>query len=83
MNDIIKYIEDLELVTDSSREQLNVNANKMGSVAGHVVVVDKGDSIDWSKLGSGGWSVPSNVEGYLVACDKIRRRIFDGIVVGL
>ncbi len=57
-----KAIEDLELITDFSREQLHMNANKMGSVAGKVVVEDKGDVIDWSKLGSGGWSIPSNVE---------------------
>ncbi|MBI2005435.1 MAG: DNA topoisomerase IV subunit A [Candidatus Aenigmarchaeota archaeon] len=55
-------IEDLELISDSSRELLHVNANKLGSVAGKVVVQDKGDVIDWSKLGSGGWSIPSNVE---------------------
>ncbi len=55
-------IEDLELITGSSRELLNINANKLGSVAGKVVIEDKGDVIDWSKLGSGGWSIPSNVE---------------------
>ncbi|MEK6934427.1 MAG: DNA topoisomerase IV subunit A, partial [Nanoarchaeota archaeon] len=55
-------IEDLELITDQSREQLNINANKMGSVAGRVVIEDRGDIIDWSKMGSGGWSIPSNVE---------------------
>ncbi|MBI4438737.1 DNA topoisomerase IV subunit A [Candidatus Woesearchaeota archaeon] len=55
-------IEDLELITRFSREQLHVNANKMGSVAGKVVVEDSGDTIDWSRLGSGGWSIPSNVE---------------------
>jgi DNA topoisomerase-6 subunit A len=55
-------IEDLELIADSSREQLHINANKMGSVAGKVVIEDKGDIVDWSKLGSGGWSIPSNVE---------------------
>src|SRR3989344_4066153 len=55
-------LEDLELVTDLSREQLHVNANKNGSVAGKVVIEDKGDTIDWSKLGSGGGSIPSNVE---------------------
>ena len=55
-------IEDIELIANSLREQLNVNANKLGSVAGKVVIEDKGDVIDWSKLGSGGWSVPSNVE---------------------
>ncbi|MBI4146591.1 DNA topoisomerase IV subunit A [Candidatus Woesearchaeota archaeon] len=55
-------MEDLEVLSGLSREQLHVNANKMGSVAGHVVVEDKGDEIDWSKMGSGGWSIPSNVE---------------------
>ncbi|MBS3124503.1 DNA topoisomerase IV subunit A [Candidatus Woesearchaeota archaeon] len=57
-----KAIEDLELITSFSRENLQVNANKMGSVAGKVVIEDSGDTIDWSKLGSGGWSIPSNVE---------------------
>ncbi len=57
-----KAIEDLEILTGSTREQLNINANKMGSVAGNVVIEDAGDMIDWSKLGSGGWSIPSNVE---------------------
>ncbi|MEM4264135.1 MAG: DNA topoisomerase IV subunit A [Candidatus Woesearchaeota archaeon] len=55
-------IEDLELLTQFSREQLNINANKMGSVAGNVVIEDKGDELDWSRMGSGGWSIPSNVE---------------------
>ncbi len=55
-------IEDLELITGSSREMLHINANKLGSVAGKVVIQDKGDTIDWSKLGSGGWSIPSSVE---------------------
>ncbi|MBN2202917.1 MAG: DNA topoisomerase IV subunit A [Candidatus Aenigmarchaeota archaeon] len=57
-----KAIEDLELITSLSREQLHINANKMGSVAGNVVVKDKGDLVNWAKLGSGGWSIPSNVE---------------------
>jgi len=55
-------LEDLELLTGNSREQLNVNANKMGSVSGHVIIEDKGDEINWAKMGSGGWSIPSNVE---------------------
>lgn len=55
-------IEDLELISNDSREKLYINANKNGSVSGKVVIVDKGDVIDWSKMGSGGWSIPSNVE---------------------
>jgi len=58
-------IEDLELITGSSRELLHINANKMGSVAGRVVIEDKGDVIDWSKMGSGGYAIPSNVEEIL------------------
>jgi DNA topoisomerase-6 subunit A len=57
-----KAIEDVELITGCSREQLHINANKMGSVAGNVIIRDKGDVVNWSKLGSGGWSIPSNVE---------------------
>src|SRR3989338_2119034 len=45
-----KAIEDLELITGFSRESLHVNANKMGSVAGKVLIEDSGDLIDWSKL---------------------------------
>ncbi len=55
-------IEDLELIAGASRELLHINANKMGSVAGRVIIEDKGDIIDWSKMGSGGYAIPSNVE---------------------
>ncbi|MEK6906939.1 MAG: DNA topoisomerase IV subunit A [Nanoarchaeota archaeon] len=55
-------VEDLELISGNSREQLNVNANKNGSVVGRVTIEDSGDIIHWDKLGSGGWSIPSNVE---------------------
>ncbi len=57
-----KAIEDLEVISGLSREQMHVNANKNGSVAGKVIIEDRGDTIDWSRLGSGGWSIPSNVE---------------------
>jgi DNA topoisomerase-6 subunit A len=57
-----KAVEDLELITDLLREQLHINANKLGAAAGRITIRDKGDSIDWSKLGSGGWSIPSAVE---------------------
>ncbi len=60
-----KAIEDLELITDLTREQLHINANKNGAVAGEVIVEDRGDIIDWSKMGSGGWAIPSNVEDLL------------------
>jgi DNA topoisomerase-6 subunit A len=52
-------IVDEQTESDKALEDL---ANRNGTVAGNVVIVDKGDTIDWSKLGSGGWSIPSNVE---------------------
>ncbi|MEK7120771.1 MAG: DNA topoisomerase IV subunit A, partial [Patescibacteria group bacterium] len=54
-----KVIEDLEVISDLSREQLHVSANKMGSMVGKVILEDSGDTIDCSKLGRGGYSVPS------------------------
>lgn len=53
---------DLEVTLDVLREQLNLNADVRGRVAGNVVIQDRGDTIDWSRLGSGGWAIPSNVE---------------------
>jgi len=55
-------IVDLEVMLDVLREQLNLNADVRGRVVGNVVVKDRGDTINWSKLGSGGWAIPSNVE---------------------
>jgi len=39
-----------------------LTTDRKGIVAGNVVIKDRGDSIDWSKLGSGGWSIPSTVD---------------------
>ncbi len=57
-----KALEDLELISGLLREQLHINANKNGAAAGKIIIKDHGDLIDWSKLGSGGWSIPSNTE---------------------
>ncbi len=54
-----KSIEDLEVMTGLSREQLHVSANKMGSMMGSIILEDSGDTIDCSKLGKGGYSIPS------------------------
>ena len=55
-------IVDLEVALDVLREQLHLNADVRGRVVGDVIIRDRGDRIDWSKLGSGGWAIPSNVE---------------------
>jgi DNA topoisomerase VI subunit A len=54
-----KSVEDLEVITGLSREQLHVSANKMGSLVGNIILKDSGDTIDCAKLGRGGYSIPS------------------------
>ncbi len=55
-------IVDLEVALDILREQLHLTTDRKGIVAGNVVIQDRGDNIDWSKLGSGGWAIPSTVD---------------------
>jgi len=55
-------IIDLEVALDVLRENLHLTTDRKGIVAGNVIIKDRGDLIDWSKLGSGGWSIPSTVE---------------------
>src|SRR3989338_913512 len=55
-------IVDLEVAIDVLREQLHLTTDRKGIVSGNVKIQDRGDIIDWSKLGSGGWSIPSTVD---------------------
>jgi len=55
-------IEDLEVGIDALREELHLFANRKGSVVGKLVIDDSGDRIDLSRMGRGGWSIPSIVE---------------------
>lgn len=59
-------IEDLEVTLDILREDLHLQANSKGSCVGQMTIVDSGDRIDLSKLGSGGWSIPSIVEPEII-----------------
>jgi DNA topoisomerase-6 subunit A len=55
-------IVDLEVALNVLREQLNLNADVRGRVVGNVTIEDRGDEVNWGKLGSGGWAIPSNLE---------------------
>lgn len=55
-------VVDLEVALDMLREQLNLSADVRGRVVGRASIVDRGDVVDWDRLGSGGWAIPSNVE---------------------
>jgi DNA topoisomerase-6 subunit A len=55
-------IEDLEVTLDALREELHLFANKRGLIVGKLSVTDSGDTIDLSRMGSGGWGIPSICE---------------------
>jgi DNA topoisomerase-6 subunit A len=63
-------IEDVEVVLDSIREELHLYAKAAGNMVGPITVVDRGDTIDCSKMGSGGYGIPSIVEADVVELDK-------------
>ncbi len=69
-------IEDLEVTLESLREELHVYASNRGNLVGLIVMVgpitlvDSGDEIDCSRMGSGGYSIPSIVEAEVIQFKK-------------
>src|SRR5882724_5653952 len=63
-------IEDLEVSLDSMREELHLYAKNAGAMVGPITLVDSGDEIDCSRMGSGGYSIPSIVEADIVQFKK-------------
>lgn len=55
-------IEDVEVLLNTLREELHLYAQKRGDMVGSLVLEDKGDEIDCSRMGSGGYGIPSIVE---------------------
>jgi len=63
-------IEDLEVAITSLREELGLFAEPKGAMVGPMVIEDKGDTIDLQRMGSGGYAVPSIVEGEVIKFKK-------------
>src|SRR5258708_18336539 len=63
-------IEDMEVTLDSMREELHLYAKNAGAMVGPITLVDSGDEIDCSRMGSGGYSIPSIVEADIVQFKK-------------
>ncbi len=59
-------IEDLEVTLDALREELHVYASNRGTMVGNILLVDSGDEIDCTRMGSGGYSIPSIVEPEII-----------------
>jgi DNA topoisomerase-6 subunit A len=55
-------IEDLEVTLEALREELHVSAEGRGSIVGNIVLNDNGDTIDCTRAGKAGHTVPSIVE---------------------
>ena len=67
-------IEDCEVLLESLREELHLYAQKKGDMVGELVIVDKGDEIDCSRMGSGGYGIPSIVEPDVIQFKKCNAR---------
>ena len=65
-------IEDLEVAVESLREELHVFASSKGALIGQLTFVDSGDEIDATRLGSGGYAIPSIVEPEVIQFKKCK-----------
>ncbi len=67
-------IEDVEVLLASLREELHLYAQKRGDMVGDIVLLDSGDEIDCSRMGSGGSGIPSIVEPEVIQFKKCNAR---------
>lgn len=63
-------IEDLEVGIDALREELHVFADSRGAMVGEITLTDAGDTIDCTRMGTGGYGVPSIVEPDIIQFKK-------------
>jgi DNA topoisomerase-6 subunit A len=63
-------IEDLEVTMNVLREELHLYAKNAGAMVGEITLVDSGDTIDCTRMGSGGYSIPSIVEPEVIQFAK-------------
>ena len=69
-NESDPVIEDIEVAIDSLREELHVFASNRGNLAGPITLVDAGNTLDCSAMGSAGYAVPSIVEPDVIQFKK-------------
>jgi DNA topoisomerase-6 subunit A len=69
-NESDTIIEDTEVLLSALREELHLYADQAGHMVGNIVLVDSGDVIDCSRMGSGGYGVPSIVEPEVIQFDR-------------
>ncbi len=67
-------IEDCEVLLGALREELHLFADKRGDMVGEITLVNKGDEIDCSHMGSGGYGIPSIVESNVIQFKKCKAK---------
>jgi len=73
-SDCDPIIEDVEVFLGSLREELHLYADKRGEMVGNLQLEDNGDLIDCSRMGSGGYGIPSIVEPGAIKFKKCRAK---------
>jgi len=73
-NESDPIIEDIEVMIDALREELHVYASNRGNLVGPIVLVDDGNTLDCSKMGSAGYAVPSICEPDVIKFKKCSAR---------
>lgn len=68
-NESDTIIEDVEVMLGALREELHLYAQKKGDMVGNIIVNDSGFDIDCSRMGSGGYGIPSIVEPDVLKLD--------------
>jgi len=63
-------IEDVEVLLNSIREELHLYAENRGALVGNITLRDRGDVIDCSRMGSGGYAIPSIVEPEIIELSR-------------
>ena len=69
-NECDTVIEDAEVLLNSIREELHLYAENRGAMVGNITLIDKGDVIDCSRMGSGGYAIPSICEPEVIELDR-------------
>ncbi|MDR3232571.1 MAG: DNA topoisomerase IV subunit A [Planctomycetaceae bacterium] len=69
-NECDTVIEDMEVLLNSLREELHLAAEGRGNMVGNILIADNGDEIDCTRMGTGGYGIPSIVEPNVIQFKK-------------
>ncbi len=65
-----RIIEDIEVTINALREELHLYADNAGAMVGPITLIDSGDTIDCTAMGSAGYNIPSIVEKEVIQFKK-------------